>query len=426
MESIFLLGEAQRAAFLRHTMQSFPSTTYICLWSYSLLPSSCLLFLDGFYDEEKIGNVASTRLFSAYCGSVKYVDNKWLPGLTSINNVPYMEVDVDYLLTTMLITSENAAQLQFYQVAGIKLQTVVFMGCAAGEIELGFSTKPPVNLQSEIQSRFHLHSPEQIASSSSSVDIPFISTHHSLIQTEEEQQVMTTPPSAFTRYYQPEPLIVASTHRNSNSLFARSLSFFRNLNARNSLQMHHAITERRRRQKQSHSFHILRHLVPQVSKKDNASLLSETAEYLRSMRSQLGELETRNAILEMQLSSAPREELGSSSQRVSVEMMAPSSTSRARLLDLRISLRSRECSLSDLVARVLGLLKQQGRKVSLVSLKSNTRFVESLPVHGLVLRYKVEGDEFDESGFQEAVRRVVDDTHSHICSSNHIDAIMDF
>ena len=124
--------------------------------------------------------------------------------------------------------------------------------------------------------------------------------------------------------------------------------------------------------------------------KDNASLLSETAEYLRSMRSQLGELETRNAILEMQLSSAPREELGSSSQRVSVEMMAPSSTSRARLLDLRISLRSRECSLSDLVARVLGLLKQQGRKVSLVSLKSNTRFVESLPVHGLVLRYKVE------------------------------------
>ena len=123
-----------------------------------------------------------------------------------------------------------------------------------------------VNLQSEIQSRFHLHSPEQIASSSSSVDIPFISTHHSLIQTEEEQQVMTTPPSAFTRYYQPEPLIVASTHRNSNSLFARSLSFFRNLNARNSLQMHHAITERRRRQKQSHSFHILRHLVPQVSK----------------------------------------------------------------------------------------------------------------------------------------------------------------
>ncbi|XP_042065327.1 putative transcription factor bHLH041 [Salvia splendens] len=409
MESIFLLGEDQRAAFLRHTMQSFPSTTYICLWSYSSLPSSCLLFLDGFYDEEKIGNLAATRLFNAYCGSIKYVDNlQRLPGLASMNNVPYMEVDVDYLLTTMLITSENAAQMQFYQVAGIK--TVVFMGCAAGEIELGFSTKPPVNLQSEIQSRFYLHFLEQIpsSSSSSSVDIPFISsTHHSLIQTEEQQ--VTPPPSAFTRY-QPG-LIVASTHRNSNSLFTRSLSFFTNLNTRNSLQMHHAITERRRRQKLNHSFQILRDLVPQVSKKDNASLLSETTEYLRSLRSQLGELEARNDLLEMQLSTAPREELGSSSQRVSVEIkrMAPSSTSQPRFLDLRISLRSRECSLSDLVARVLGLLKQQERNVSLLSLQSNTRFVESLPVHGLVLRCKVEGEEFDESGFQEAVRRVVDD-----------------
>ncbi|KAG6421075.1 hypothetical protein SASPL_117624 [Salvia splendens] len=110
----------------------------------------------------------------------------------------------------------------------------------------------------------------------------------------------------------------------------------------------------------------------------------------------------------MQLSTAPREELGSSSQRVSVEIkrMAPSSTSQPRFLDLRISLRSRECSLSDLVARVLGLLKQQERNVSLLSLQSNTRFVESLPVHGLVLRCKVEGEEFDESGFQEALHNL--------------------
>lgn len=37
MDSIFLLGEPDCAAFLRHMMQFF-GCTYICLWSYSPLP----------------------------------------------------------------------------------------------------------------------------------------------------------------------------------------------------------------------------------------------------------------------------------------------------------------------------------------------------------------------------------------------------
>lgn len=108
----------------------------------------------------------------------------------------------------------------------------------------------------------------------------------------------------------------------------------------------------------------------------------------------MGELKRRNAILEMQISTALREELGvaPSTQRVNVEIVnvTPSTLiSQARILDLRMSLRSTGCSLSDFVARILGFLKQQ-RNVSLLSLQSNTTIVESTPVHGLVLRLKVE------------------------------------
>ncbi|KAK6151960.1 hypothetical protein DH2020_014595 [Rehmannia glutinosa] len=235
-------------------------------------------------------------------------------------------------------------------------------------------------------------------------------------------------PTAFRSYHAAFGPRVATRNQKHN-MFKRAVLFFRNLNMRRrrelhirenrpntAMQLHHVISERRRRQKLNESFQVLRSFLPPGSKKDKASVLSNTTEYLSSLKSQLKEVRKRNQTLETQLSTN-RIEVGliSSSridQRVNVEIsqVLSASTSESRLLDLRVNLRSGECSLLDLVFRVLGFLKQQ-RNISLLSVQSNTRMqVESnVPVHGLVLRLKIEGDEFDESGFQEAVRRVVDD-----------------
>lgn len=120
---------------------------------------------------------------------------------------------------------------------------------------------------------------------------------------------------------------------------------------------------------------------------------------MSSLRSQLEELTRRNVALETQILTAQREsgdqELGVATsphhQRVTinVENIAPS-TSETRFLDLRMSLRSEECSLTDFVARVLGFLKREGN-VSLLSVQSNTRIVEeSTTVRTLVMRLKAE------------------------------------
>ncbi|KAL0315776.1 UNVERIFIED_CONTAM: putative transcription factor [Sesamum radiatum] len=520
MDSIFLLGQADRAAFLQHMTQSF-GCSYICLWSYLPLPSNCLLFLDGIYQEESSQQPGSSsgslarRLFNAYCASVNYVDDQGLvPGFAFKNNLPFMEVKLHGL--QMRLSSEM--QMQFYQEAGIK--TIVFMGCASGEIELGVSSEPQVDLEMEIKSWFPVDFSRQKApteppqptsqdrpstSSSSLRSLSVDSSEYSLlfnVQTSSfitetpqavpalistsphhHQQdenalsqirniqfptiesenaaitkailaVLSSPstsassrtnlppvspagdhePAAFRRYRSGLAPIAATSQK--HNMFKRSISFFRNLNMRKrqelqtqgnrptSTQMHHMISERRRREKLNESFQVLRSLLPPGSKKDKASVLSSTTEYISSLKSQVEELSKRNQELQSELSTTAGKEgggeevggLSSSSERVSVEIAQVSSAStseEARFLDLRVRLRSGECSLLDLVIRVLEFLNQQSN-LRLLSVQSNTRLVESAPVHGLVLRLRVEGDEFEECGFQEAVRRVVDDLpHSH-------------
>ncbi|KAI3447145.1 hypothetical protein Pfo_003810 [Paulownia fortunei] len=437
------------------------------------------------------------------------------PGFAFKNNLPYMEMKSHSL--QRLASSE--VQMQFYQEAGIK--TVVFMGCATGEMEIGMSSEPQVDLEMEMKNWFPVDFSRQTApgelpqptnqnrpstSSSSlrslSVDSveyspsPFsipsssfiteppkealvgeallrsvplsapISTspHQQAIRAlsqirntqfptiESEDAAMTKAilavlsssstsssstaqnlppiipashePAGFRSYRGAVAPVAARTQK--HNMFKKAVSFFRNLNMRRrqelqiqgnrptTTQLHHMISERRRREKLNESFQVLRSLLPPGSKKDKASVLSSTTEYLSSLESQVAELSKRNQTLETQLSTTQREageEVGvsSSTSRVNVEIAHVSPlTSESRFLDLRVTLRSGECSMMDLVVRVLEFLKQQ-RNVSVLSVQSNTRMVESTPVHGLVLRLKVEGDEFDESGFQEAVGRVVDD-----------------
>lgn len=148
-------------------------------------------------------------------------------------------------------------------------------------------------------------------------------------------------------------------------------------------------------------------------KKDKASVLSRTTEYLSSLKSEVAELRKRNRILESQIMSSSRkpesgvEYLGggggepstsSEEERVSVEMAevssSSSSTSEGRLMEVRVRVRGEEDRLVDIVSRVLGFLRGETR-VSLTSVESNTRMEGSVAVHMLVMRLRVQVWIFD-------------------------------
>ncbi|XP_073277001.1 putative transcription factor bHLH041 isoform X1 [Primulina huaijiensis] len=534
MDSIFLLDEGDRSAFLRRMIQSVGSS-YICLWSlYSPQPYNFLSFLDGIYHEISSQHPTSSsgslarRLFNAYSQSENYMATR-IPGFAFMNNVPYMELK-EHDFQRM---ASSKVQLDFYREAGIK--TVVFMSCPRGEIELGLRNEPPLGLEMEMNSLFaaidfsqqeastlgpqpavdqnrpssssssllslSFDSPDQysplmfnISTNSlvkepqreaiiqefhienelksvpfSATSMPFSSSHQQAM--EDASQIQNFPITIESAYaamteailavlsssstssptqniapnlktspvrqnatpfqrYQKAIAPVAARKPKSN-MFRRAVVFYRNLHLRRRqelaiqenrptpAQLHHMINERKRREKFNESFQLLRSLLPVGSKKDKASVLSSTTEYLISLKSKVEELSKRNQTLEgqflnrkepiIQESAEGPSSSSSVQERVNVEMhRAPESTSEARILELRVTVRG-ECRMLDFVTGILEFLKQQKNLIRLLSIDSKARMAESDSVHVLVLRLRIEGDEFDESYFQEAVRKVVDD-----------------
>ncbi|XP_075516161.1 putative transcription factor bHLH041 isoform X3 [Primulina tabacum] len=510
MDSIFLLDEGDRSAFLRRMIQSVGSS-YICLWSlYSPQPyNSFLSFLDGIYHEISSQHPSSSsgslarRLFNAYSQSENYVVTR-IPGFAFMNNVPYMELK-EHDFQRM---ASSKVQLDFYREAGI--ETLVFMSCPRGEIELGMRNEPPLGLEMEMKSLFaaidfsqqeavstlgpqpavdqnrpssssssllslSFDSPDQysplmfnISTNSlvqeprreaiiqefyienalksvpfSAPSMPFSSSHQQAMENASKIQNFPTTIES-TAYAAMTEAILAVLSSSSTSSPTQNIApnlktspvrqnatpFQRNLHLRRRqelaiqenrptpAQLHHMINERKRREKFNESFQLLRSLLPVGSKKDKASVLSSTTDYLISLKSKVEELSKRNQTLEGQLLNRKEPIIqesaeGSSSsssvqERVNVEMhRAPESTSEARILELRVTVRG-ECRMLDFVTGILEFLKQQ-KNLSLLSIDSKARMAESDSVHVLVLRLRIEGDEFDESNFQEAVRKVVDD-----------------
>ncbi|KAG9156259.1 hypothetical protein Leryth_009141 [Lithospermum erythrorhizon] len=185
----------------------------------------------------------------------------------------------------------------------------------------------------------------------------------------------------------------------------------------------HMISERKRREKLNESFQVLRKLLPPGTKKDKASVLASTTEYLSTLKSQVAELAQRNQILETQLL-VPREKAteqeggsstaSSSSRERVVVLIVPvdqSTSEEGRVVDLQVAvLRGQSFSMLDLAICVLEYLKLVNN-VSVMSIQANTRALhdESSSMINISIRLRIEGDEWDESAFQEAIRRVVAD-----------------
>ncbi|KAL9443795.1 hypothetical protein AB3S75_017052 [Citrus x aurantiifolia] len=248
-------------------------------------------------------------------------------------------------------------------------------------------------------------------------------------QQQEQPQQHLAPPkaSAFKNYnlaLAPTSNIRAISAFRGQSILKRTISYYRRLNiARReytagpsrptSTQLHHMISERKRREKLNESFHALRSLLPPGTKKDKASLLINTREYLSSLKAQVDELSRRNQILEAQVLPKAREAAAAASvnaeERVQVRVSpVAESTSEWRMVDIRVIVRG-ECPALDLVIRILEFLKGDDN-LSLISVEANTQIAaDSTSFNHVILRLRIQGNEWDESAFEEAVRRVVGD-----------------
>ncbi|KAL3747253.1 hypothetical protein ACJRO7_016090 [Eucalyptus globulus] len=251
------------------------------------------------------------------------------------------------------------------------------------------------------------------------------SSSSSSSQLQQQQTNVENPrPTAFRRYSPglPRPQIKHGPQK--HSMLKRSIAYCRSMNLMrirerlqvgsrqpSTTQLHHMMSERKRREKLNESFLALRSLLPPGTKKDKASLLATTREHLGSLKEQVEDLRRKNTVLQAQLL-PPKEPTSSGSpgdgSRVEVQTRTVSeSTSQDRTVDLQVTVRG-DCPAMSLVIRILEFLRQV-RNVSLMSMDADTQVHESNIVNRVNLRLNVEGGEWDEPGFQEAVRRVVAD-----------------
>ncbi|KAG1330160.1 putative transcription factor bHLH041 [Cocos nucifera] len=173
-------------------------------------------------------------------------------------------------------------------------------------------------------------------------------------------------------------------------------------------QLLHMISERKRREKLNESFHALRMLLPPGTKKDKASVLSRTSEFVNTLKGQISELEERNRMLEMQLQPPDEtKEGGDSTETVEVRITrASESTSQAQRINLRVTVRV-ECNMMDLVLNVLECLKEMGN-ISLVSVDASTGSPRVNTFARSNFTLQVQASDWDEESFKEAVTRAVD------------------
>ncbi|KAD0020797.1 hypothetical protein E3N88_44898 [Mikania micrantha] len=232
--------------------------------------------------------------------------------------------------------------------------------------------------------------------------------------------------SAFKRYR----TYLAPTKRLQNrpNLNRRSLSFFRNLNEARaqqeyqmvrttrpaSNQLHHMMSERKRREKLNESFQALRSVLPLGSKKDKASVLLNIKEYIDSLKSQVEDLTKTNKILEDEHSADTQKlvqdsGLFSGGDRLNIRITyVEESTSDSRAADVEVNVRGNGSVLGEIVVRMSEFMKQV-ENVTIMSIDARARLLDTQTIlNRVVFRLRIQGSEWDRTNFQEAIERVLD------------------
>ncbi|KAI3875626.1 hypothetical protein MKX03_026029 [Papaver bracteatum] len=251
---------------------------------------------------------------------------------------------------------------------------------------------------------------------------------------------------AFRRYIPDDDLLALANNKlkskyGGQNMFKRAIIFYKNMHMRKrimeeqlaqgyrptSSQLHHKMSERKRREKLNDSFLALKSLLPPGSKKDKVSLLSTTRDYLATLKDEIRELKRRNRFLEAQLAptrptpitSASDPEMGvaSTSSDGPVEIQVtqtsePSVSSEEREVDLQVTVRSGHCDFMSLIRRLLDFLNQVDG-VRLEFMEGDTTPSQVLNSSSrVVFRLKIKASQqhmFEEPAFKEALRRIIGD-----------------
>ncbi|CAL5048358.1 unnamed protein product [Urochloa decumbens] len=185
-----------------------------------------------------------------------------------------------------------------------------------------------------------------------------------------------------------------------------------------SSQLHHMISERRRRERLNESFQTLRSLLPPGIKKDKATVLANTTEYMHKLIADVSELEKKNRELEAQLGlrlDTGIDDVDDSSERVvQVDVTTGASTSastsagqgQAQEVSIRVTVRA-ECDLPEVVIAMLATIKKMG-SFAVVTVDARQRSSGHAQV-SITLQITAGNDEPDETSLKEAVAKAVED-----------------
>ncbi|KAI3989283.1 hypothetical protein MKX01_004832 [Papaver californicum] len=252
---------------------------------------------------------------------------------------------------------------------------------------------------------------------------------------------------AFRRYIPEDNLLALANNKlksnyGGQNMLKRAIIVYKNMHMRKrimeeqlaqgyrptSSQLHHKMSERKRREKLNDSFLALKSLLPPGSKKDKVSLLSTTRDYLATLKDEIKELKRRNRFLEAQLAPPTRPtpitsgsdpEMGaastSSDSLVDIQITQasePSISSEEREINLQVSVSSGDCDFMSLIRRLLDFLNQAD-DVSLEFMEGNT-IPSQVPnsSYRVVFRLKIKASQqhiFEESAFKEVLRRIIGD-----------------
>ncbi|XP_078431720.1 uncharacterized protein LOC144703426 [Wolffia australiana] len=416
--SFHYLGELSSSADMNAAFSHLPATAggsgdllrdacralgcvYISLWSYLPHPANCLVSTDGWFCKDN--QAQGQRLFDLYRRSFCLLGTGNLPGRAFTESCHYLEANEHELMSAARIPSQR----EFYQEAGIK--TAVFMGQSDGEIELGMSTTSIEGTRERILSFFSEIFPPNLRSTSRLVEDAalIIAMADVLSSSSSSSSSSASSRTAFRRYNSsPSPLLRRSGKFPGQRAMKRAFTMMRQISDYSKAQdtspgshLHHAISERKRREKNRESFAALRQLLPPDTKvKDRVSVLGRARDCIDAMKGEISSLEEKNRALERHLK--PVEEIATETRIIeeTVEVRTSVLSSFSATIMRVFSVRDRRDAASVLVRVLESLKNTTGVRLLSVEARESSKLIKLI----------IQGGELDDVALVETVKNAVD------------------